>query len=197
MTGIRLQPTSQLIASALLFVPLGGCFYAGDAHTRSEVPLTADVFHWTVVDEASQNELGHGCGLLAENRRLGQVRFSAPVGSRIVETVLFELVEKDRNQFAPEFFPDNASLDAAWCAAEHDVRREPDRQLRPNIACLRADTKDPRGPVANITSYAIIPAGPGRGGYRMGFEILRPGTLYYEEDPGCSVGWTAEFSVLP
>ena len=168
-----------------------GCAIPADS--RGPAPIMADVFHWKVVDETTSAVLSQGCGKDV-NERAAQIQFAAPAGARVIETVLYETVQKsaDRPSYPQSGNVKREDDDAYWCSTTDDVSRVP-AAFKGDIQCARPTKSAP----ANIVTREVIPRSGAMGGYRLVLEILRPGTLRYEPEPGCPFGWYSELTVLP
>ena len=183
----------HIAKEAAAFVSLGilacanGCFLVPhDSETRPPQPVDGMVIYFTVVDEGG-TELTRGCGVPTERWR--KIRFRAPVGSHVTETVLFERVEKESGSVVN--FAGFEEEDAFWCGKAHDVRRSL-YEFKLDVGCLRLDELAP----AKILSSEIVKPGPGMGGYRLGLEIIGTGSLLYNHDPACPMSTGSELTVL-
>ena len=172
-----------------------GCVVPPDSHSKPNPPVIGGVFHWTVADSTNGAEIAKGCGKEV-NERAAQIKFAAAVGATVVETVVYEEVEKNPSspQNAPGAFPTRESEDKYWCSTQDDVWRHNSNFSRGNIECAQLSTQFP--PVASILSREVIPMTDGMGGYRLMLKVLGPGMLAYQQDGACPFGLSTELTVL-
>jgi hypothetical protein len=185
----RIAKEAAAFVSLVILACANGCFLVPhDSETRPPQPVDGMVIYFTVVDEGDGAELTRGCGV--PNVRWKKIRFKAPVGSHVAETVLFERVEKEPGSVPS--FSGFEEEDAFWCGKDHDVRRSL-YEFKLDVACLQGLEELPP---AKILSGEIIKPGPGMGGYRLGLEIVGTGSLLYNYDPGCPMSKGSELTVL-
>jgi len=165
-----------------------GCLFPHDSETPPPRTIEGSVIHWKVVDEASGTEITSGCGGARDKWK--KIRFAAAPGARVVETVLYERIEKRPDKVGS--FPSVEADDAFWCSTQDDVRRDRPPFIE-NLDCARPS---PLGSPGTIVARQVIPTGPGMGGYRLTLEIQGPGVLMYEYDASCSFSWNSELTVI-
>jgi hypothetical protein len=150
----------------------------------------AQVYRWSVTDEANAQVVSAGC---TETKGLSEaVQFPASAGQRVADRVTSETVVKSQDAPIPQFD------DNYWCGTDGDAKRETIRGTAPE-GCATTDADSP----ATLDSVDLIePMSSGiltiSKGYVLHLTVVHPGVfwLVYNSPPCWAPGRRDELTVL-